>query len=71
MYQASRLKTQRWHDLDSVVDAVREVGGVKYHHARLFESSHKDFKVTYEKIFKRASTTIATAIKKKEYKYAI
>lgn len=43
-YQPSKTATQKWHALDYICDALRDVGGKTFFLTGLFESGHNKFK---------------------------
>lgn len=67
-YQASRIKTQKWHALGHDVGAIRVVGGVKYLHAELNESAHKHLKIKYEKT-RRPARQVRNSLSHQKRKY--
>lgn len=38
------MRTQNCYLLDDITEAVKHVGGVKYHHVRLHKKSHNEFR---------------------------
>lgn len=43
-YQLSNEGTEMWHMLDHIVENIREVGGVEYLHAVIYECAHRIIK---------------------------
>lgn len=46
-YQSSNTETQKWHALDDICDGLRDVGGMTYTHACLFESCHRKIEIAF------------------------
>ena len=71
-YQASELCTEKFHQLDHIVEDIRKYGGIRYGDAGLYESAHTDIKCAYRSGSKRKSSamkeTVAVYVKEKNRK---
>lgn len=52
------MLTCEWHSLDHLVDELRDVRGMKCVQAKLYESSHREFRANYKNTSKRTASVL-------------